>query len=397
MDQKQRTTVAADTKRFFEYARELGKSVYRRINQAAKLKDFIDFSLELNEKIAQKIDLSRSADLTFRDHCHTVINSCAMLGANLEKQKEASINLLVLEALDQKTEKRLRFKTLMASESVQKGLALAEQMRARVNQITLIDYRMASHVAKAAARIREAVDAVTRLHEYVTGDWSAYCVNEKAKEAEEQLYARIDAIMDSADIKDMQRMLEDVMVELQAEDVLSASLGAQAPASAAMTATAQDLFIDATCIRSLMEEKCDLVRKNLEEGAQLSVILSLEIADYLKIREVLDPGQVEGGLSEEARRGYLELGVLFDIALNAIESLVELNQYSVEISSTDVKRDDQVMELANMYYHCHGSIRKESDSAEQLLTAVADGSHRNIIIGQVLEKNIRKILESYGV
>ena len=397
MDQKQRAVVAADTKRFFDFARELGKIVYRRINQVLKLGEFIELSLELNDKIARTIGQSIEADLAFRDRCHTIINSCTMLSANLEEQKEASGSLMVIGALDPKIEKRLKYKALMASESIQKGIYLAEQIRARANDIVLIDHRMAKHAAEAASRGRDATDGVGRLHETVSEDWSAYCINDKKKEAEGQLHQRINAVMDSADIGGMQTMLGDVEAELEAEDILSASLGAQSTSAAAMTGTAQDLFIDATSIKGLMEEKFSLIRKNLEDWAQLSVILSLEIADYLKVREVLDPGRLEDGMSEEACRRYRELGVLFDIALDAIENLAELNRVTVEFSGTNVKRDEQVMELANMYYHCHDSIRKESAASEKLLSAAADGSNRNKIIGQVLEKNIRRILESYGI
>lgn len=392
MDQKQRAIVAADTKRFFDFARELGKTVYRRINQASKLSEFIDLSLELREKMSQKLELSLGADLTFREQCHTIINSCATLNANIEKQKEISGALMVIASLDPKTEKRLRFKILLISESIQKGLALAQQIRERTNDIVLVDYRVVRHVARAAARMQDIMESGKRLHESVTGDWGTFCINEKEKEADEKLHARINSIIDSADVSDMKTIMADVTAELEAEDVLSASLTAQAPGAGAMSRIAQDLLIDTASIRSLMEEKSGLIRKNLEEGAQLSVILSLEIADYLKIREILDPGQVDAGASVEARRLFLELGVLFDIAIDAVENLAELNQYSVEISNTNVKRDDQLIELSNMHYHCHDSISKESDSARELLTAAAEGSHRNIIIGQVLEKNIRKIL-----
>jgi len=56
-----------------------------------------------------------------------------------------------------------------------------------------------------------------------------------------------------------------------------------------------------------------------------------------------------------------------------------------------------MVELSNMFFHCHDSIRKESESAEKLLSQAAEGSERNLIIGQVLQKNIRKILESFSI
>ena len=96
MEQKQRATVVADTTRFFDYARELGKSVYRRINQAAKLKEFIDLSIELREKLSQKAEILLQSDLTFRDQCNTIINSFSILNINIEKQKALAGDLMVI-------------------------------------------------------------------------------------------------------------------------------------------------------------------------------------------------------------------------------------------------------------------------------------------------------------
>lgn len=397
MEQKQGATTAADTKRFFDYVRELGKTVYRRINQAAKLKEFIELSNEMREKLAQKADIHLNAGLTFRDQCATIINSFSVLNFNIGRQKELAGDLMVIEAIDPRTEKRLMFKMLMLAESIQKGLERAVQIRERTNAITLLDYRIARHIARAGERVQEVAAAVDRLHASVSADWSGYCINEMEKEDEERLHARITAIIESGEIGDLAKMLEDVCAEIDAEKTLLASLTEQAPAAGSMSRSARDLFLDAASIRDLMEEKSALIRGNHEESAQLSVVLSLELADYLKIRDFLDPGEAGDDASDEARRKLEELGVLFDIAAGSIDNLIELNQYTVEISDTNVKRNDQMVELSNMLFHCHGSIRKESEAAEKLLAEAVKGSERNLIIGQALEKNIRKILESFGV
>ncbi len=154
MDQEQRATVAADTKRFFDYAREPGKIVYRCINQAAKLKEFIELSIELREKLSQKADILLEAGLTFRDQCNTIINSFSVLDIDIERQKALASDLVVIEAIDPKTRKRLKFKILMLSESIRKGLELARQLRERSNAIVLLDYRVARHIGRAAERVR---------------------------------------------------------------------------------------------------------------------------------------------------------------------------------------------------------------------------------------------------
>ncbi len=197
----------------------------------------------------------------------------------------------------------------------------------------------------------------------MTADWSGHCINEKEKEAEERLHARISAVIESGEVEDIKRMLDDICAEIGGEESLSASMSAQAPAVVAMSRSANDQFLVAGCVRELMEGKSALVRENHEESARLSVVLSLELADYLKIRDFPDPAQAGAGESGKARRKLEDLGVLFDIADSIIENLIELNQYTVEISNTNIKRYDQMVELSNMFYHCQDSIRKESDSA----------------------------------
>lgn len=393
MDQKTVISLTTDVKRFFSFAQELKSSLSRRINQSGKLKEFTDLSLQLCDKIMQKNDLALKASQTLRDQFNTISHVCSMLNININKQKEFIGNLSALDAIDQKLEKRLMYKVLMLSESIQKGLSLLLGIIERNNEIILLDYRIGRHIAMITDQMRSFIDMGNRLQSTIAGDWKNYGAHARKPVPGDDLPARAAACIESENPGGLRKLAEQMEDELGAEESLSGSLAPQVAFMDDLSRAAMHLYYDANGIRNLVDTKNAYNRENLEDMAQLSVILSLEIGDYVRVNEVMDPVKFMDTMPDEAMRIFKELLVLFDIAGNSIDNLIELNQYTVEIFDNNAKREDQAVELSNMFIRCYDNIRKEVEDALKTSRFISEGTQKNIIIGQVLEKNLKKILE----
>ncbi|MBN2159329.1 MAG: hypothetical protein JW807_08025 [Spirochaetes bacterium] len=393
MDQKILTALIADTKRFFGFSQELKSALSRRINQSGKLKEFIDLSLQLCDKIMQKNDLALEATNTLRDQFNTISHVCSLLNININKQKELIGSLSALDAIDQKLEKRLMYKVLMLSESIQKGLSFVQSIIERNNEIILLDYRIGRHITMVTDQMKRFIDMGNRLQKSIAVDWKNYGARAVKTGAADDLADRVASFAESENATGFRKLAAQINEELGAEEALSGSIVPQLPLMDEISRAAINLYYDANAVRNQIDTKNAYNRESLEDMAQLSVILSLEIGDYVRVNDFMDPVKFMESSPNEISLIFKELIVLFDIAGNSIDNLIELNQYTVEIFDNNAKREDQAVELSNMFLRCYDNIRREAEDAAQSASLISEGAQKNIIIGQVLEKNLKKLMD----
>lgn len=397
MGQKTTSIITDDMKRFFMFAQDLSKTVSRRISQEAKLKEFVDMALELGGKITQRIDMVLTANLALREQFNTIHNACSVLNINISKQKEIIGDIKNMEVVDPKSEKRLMYAVLRLLESVQKALSLIQPIIERNNIMILLNHRISRLIASIGEQMKGFVEMLARYRGMVGNDWRLYSVNEIKKDFSEEYFSRTARALESGDANGCAELISDLREELKFEKGLSESMASEGPLAVEMNQIGKWLYSDSNSVRNMVDSKYARHQENLEALAQLSVVLSLEIEDYLKIRELFDAGLSGGNQSHETRRLLKDLAILFDIASGSIESLVELNHYTVELFHTNAEREDHIVELSNMYLRCYDNIRKELDSFDKSVVSISRGIQKNISLGQVLEKNLGKLLNDVKI
>lgn len=394
MDQKQLTTLIGDMKRFFLYVQELAQSISRRINHSEKLNEFITLARDLTEKMTQKIDHILQDNVTLRDQLMIILNTGNILNLTINKQIEIINDLKIIEVIDLKQEKKMMFKILMLSESLQKGLFLIQHILDRINEMILLDYRISRHKNIIGNEINKLTEMGNRFRVTVNDDWKSFGAVNKQKDSTDEFITQTSGIIESADRQQLSGVLETIKDELRMEEMLSSNMMSQIPFVDDMYGFVQLLHAFSISIRNLVDAKTTYYRDNLEEVAQLSVILSLEIEDFLKIREIYDPNKSDSKPSLDGLRMLSELSILFDVACDTIRDLIELNNYVVEIFDTNAKREEQVVELSGMYVRSYDNIRKEVEAATNVMNFISEGARNNIIVGLVLEKNLKKLLDN---
>ncbi len=66
----------------------------------------------------------------------------------------------------------------------------------------------------------------------------------------------------------------------------------------------------------------------------------------------------------------------------------------IEVFDDNAKREEQVVEFFKINQRCYENIKKEIDSEINMLQYITEGSRKNIIIGQILDKNLGKYISS---
>jgi hypothetical protein len=393
MGHKTTSIIADDMKRFFTFAQELSKTVSRRVSQEAKLKEFLEMSLELGGKITQKNDMVLTANLALREQFNTINNICSVLSINIGKQQEMIGDIKTFEIVDPKIEKRLMYAVLRLSESVRKALSLIQAIIERSNIMILLDHRIGRLNASIGEQMKGFVEVLTRYRSMVGNDWRLYSANEIKKDFSEEFISRAERALASDDPAGCRKLISDLREELNFENGLSESMAQEGPLARELSRIGKWLYSDSNSVRNMVDSKYARHQENLEALAQLSVILSLEIEDYLKISDFFTAGLSGERPPHESRRLLNDLKILFDIASGSIESLVELNHYTVELFHTNAEREDHIVELSNMYLRCYDNIRKELDSFDRSVDSLSGDIQKNITLGQLLDKNLNKLME----
>lgn len=394
MDQKTVEILVMDLKRFFSFAQELNGSVTKRISAMNKLGSFTGLAGELLEKSGQLIETAFAAAADLRVHSAEILNTCGLLDMSLERQKDIIHDLKILEALDERIEKKLMFRLLMTSESLQKGMALTRAIMDRSNRMVLIYRQFASQRELMSGQLTQFARELKDLHENLDAGMKDYDSAAIRRGVSEEFSPRAGEIIESFDAGGIPELLDEIRMELQGEQSMVSNLSTRLKPAQDVVLAARRLYHDSKDLLNLADEKNDCYRENLEEAAQLSVILSLELGEYVRLRELVQAEKIDGEDAHEIRQMYRRFFILLDISTALVDELTAMNQEMLGIFDAAARGEDQVTEFAVMDHKCHDDIRKEMESADRLLQHMTEGARKNIIIGQVLEKNLVKMQNS---
>lgn len=394
MDQKTSAVIVADSIRFFSFARELNESVTRRVNQAGNLREAGVRSLQLCETLAAETDLGVKADMTLREKFASTSHLCSMLVMTIEKQKECVATLRAAELVDRIIEKRLMYRLLMLGESLQKAVSLLQGMSGRSAAMVLAGNRVGRYCALAAGHVKDFSASAVRFRERADEELRLYGVKAIRRDLSEKYVSRAVAAVLSEEMGGLSRLVDEVREELKIEGDMSASLAQRGSCPAETGDRAPDARLAAVRISDLVSEIHSIQRENLEEMAQLTVILSLEIEEYLRIRDIFDPDRRGEEAAGEGHFALTDLSVLFDLSCNAVQDLIEMNNCLVELFDSGAKREERVAGISAEYLAAWDAVMSDLEAMEKQHAAILDGLQKNLIIGQVLEKNLVKAIDT---
>ena len=394
MDTRTIEILVMDLKRFFSFAQELNRTVTKRISAMNKLDAFTGLAGELLEKNGRVLEQALAASTTLRGHITDILNDCLLLELAANRQKDIIHDLKILEAVDDRTEKKLMFRILMTSESLQKGILLTRAIMERTARMVLVYRQLILQRGLMNGQLTLFSEDLKNLHANLDAGMKEYDGAAIRRHVSEEFPPRAGDIIESFDAGAIPELLDEIRLELRAEESLAANLSPRLKTAEEVALSARRLYHDSSEMQNLTDEKNACYSENLEDMAQLSVILSLELGEYGKLRELIQAEKIDAGAPHEIRQLYRRFFVLFDLSTAIVDELAAMNQSMVETFDAAAGGEDQVSEFSTMDIKCHDDIRKEIESAARMLHHMSDGARKNIIIGQVLEKNLVKMQNS---
>ena len=381
-------------------AEEFG-TIARQVNEASRLRKIhseeaialIRQSMEVGDILGHEFEIISRANRGMRDRDTIVQSYCSGLEANLRRQKELLLALLQGRYADPSVLERLGEMTDALAASLQKAMLLLHLVIQNDTEIVLLDGLIIS-------RKKFQRESLARLRKL------AFRTNEDADAAIRGSSSNLRRGMQMVErLKGVKRLIDDHHADQIEGLIEEANAGWNTAASVNRSSITQMVFTgevnrftekllaDSIAIQDLVTAKHRLFTHNLELIGDLTVILSLEIKDFLPARDIVEEIVPGLDLPDDVRNMISNLISYVHIACRDIDAVSGMNFDMKGALALDSDMEKKAVELTKMKIGYFDRIREVVRSMTEATSYPIEGSGRNIENGKILELYLRQILE----
>ena len=381
-------------------AEEFG-TIARQVNEASRLRKIhseeaialIRQSMEVGDILSHEFEIISRANRGMRDRDTTVQSYCSGLEANLRRQKELLQALLQGRYADPSVLERLGEMTDALAAALQKAILLLHLVIQNDTEIVLLDGLIIS-------RKKFQRESLARLRKL------AFRTNEDADAAIRGSSSNLRRGMQMVErLKGVKRLIDDRHADQLEGLIEEANAGWNTAASVNRSSITQMVFTgevnrfteklhaDSIAIQDLVTAKHRLFTHNLELIGDLTVILSLEIKDFLPARDIVEEIVPDLDLPDDVRNMINNLISYVHIACRDIDAAAGMNFDMKGALALDSDMEKKAVELTKIKIGYFDRIREVVRSMTEATSYPIEGSGRNIENGKILELYLRQILE----
>lgn len=384
-------------------AEEFG-SIERLVSEASRLRKkyseesitLIKQSLEIGDILNHEFEIISRANRTVRDQDAAIQNYCHILDSNTARQKEiidmlrdnAYMNRTVLGQLEEMVRS--------LSDSVHKAIILLHMLIENDNEIILMD----NLIINRKKFQRDSIDRLKKLAFRTMEDAdSAIRGSSSNLKRGLQLVGRISDVkrhLSEKNSDEIRRLIDEAHTGWNIAAAVNRSSATQMLFAEQVGHYTARLHEDSEAIRDLVVEKHGLFSRNLELSTELTVILSLEIKEYLPAGELVNGLSREPSLPADVRRLASNLVSYATIACRDILYVSNLNFDMTDSIRLNAEIEKKSVDLTRTEMEYFEWIRQQVQSMTEATRYPIEGSERNIENGKLLENYLRKILQEAG-
>jgi hypothetical protein len=385
---------------FREKAEEFG-SIERQVNDFSRLRKIhaeeaiglIRQSMEIGDILAHEFEIISRTNRTMRDRDTTLQNYCLGLELNIRHQKELLRLLTGGPHADPALLEKLEEMSDALASTIQKAIILLNIIVRNDTEIVLMD----DLAIRRKKLQRESIDRLKKLAFRTAEDAEAAIRGSAANiRRSRQLIERLD---------DIQRLVEehrtDQMAGLIEEAIaawnVSAAVHRSSVTQTAFTGEANrcigKLHADSIAIRDLVITKDRLISHNHELVSELTVILSLEIKEFLPAADMAEETLPDSGMPDNVSSTLSNLLSYMLIACRDIGVISGMNFDMHGAIELNADMEKKAVELTKMKTGYFSRIRDEVRSMTEAAQYPIMGSGLNIENGKTLELYLRQIAE----
>ncbi|MBN2158418.1 MAG: hypothetical protein JW807_03410 [Spirochaetes bacterium] len=381
-------------------AEEFG-SIARLVNESSRLRkmhseraiSLIRQSLEIGDVLNQQFEIISRANKSMRDQDTKVQNYCYILASNINHQKELIAALNEGSSVDAAALSRLEEITDNLSESLQKAIVLLHIIIQNDNEIILLD----DLIIDRKRFQRESLDQLKKLSLRTLED-ADIAIRGSSSNLQRGLQLmenilNVRQYIEKNVEEELVNLIEEARTGWNIETTVNKSSITQMVFAEEVIRFIDMLHGDSIDIRNLVLEKHKLFSRNLELTTELTVILSLEIKDFLPARGLFDERIYAPHLPKEARNLIGNLISYVAVACRDINFVSNLNFDMTDSINLNADLEKKSIDLTKMILDYFQKIREEVQNMNRATKYPIEGSAKNIENGKLIESYLRLLLK----
>ncbi len=381
-------------------AEEFG-AIAEKVNESSRLRKthseealkFIDQSIEIGEGLEGDFNSVAKTNSELRNQDNIVLNTCAILKSNLEKQNELIDELKKSNHVDPGIIEgcSLIIKNLM--ESIEEALSNVKTIISKDNAIILMDKQLVMRKQSQQSALKKLKEIATKslndAEKAINGSSSNL---DRGLQMVEKLKGVKQLVSDNK-IDELKNLLDEAKSGWNIAVDVNNSSKSQFKFAEEVKRFTQQLHRDSSSIKEMVVDKHNLFENNLQDITVLTVILSLKFKKYLKIEEDIEKME----LKEELRELLNSLIINVKIACKDIIDISAMNYDMTDVSHLNNEIEDKAVKSTAKELEFYDTIKSKVESMTEATKYPVEGSGKNITNGQILEKSLKEIIDGIKI
>ena len=373
---------------FGKIAKKVNESSKKRKTYSEEAMSYINLCLEIEETLKKDIDNFYEANVKQRDQDTIVFNTCKILKANLDNQRQILSELKNKNYLNKEISDQFSLKINEFAQVLEEALAAIQRIIDKDNNIILMDKiikRRKELQHNSLFTLKDLADTSLKDSEKAIEGSSANLdrglqMVEKFKNTEK--YAK------DKNIQELNNLIAEANKGWNTATAVNKSSNSQFEFAEKVNKFTQQLYDDSISIKDKVVQKHHEFEENLQLVTVLTVILSIKFKKYLSIEEIIDSVNPE----DNYRDLFLNLAEHVKIAVQDIKEVMALNYDMTDSSNLNNEIEDKAVKLTKEELEHFNNIKKEVELMTEATRYPVEGSSKNILNGQLLEKNLKEIV-----
>jgi hypothetical protein len=375
---------------FGKIARKVNESSKKRKSYSEEAINYIILCIEIEEILGKDIDFFYDANIKQRDQDTIVFNTCRILKANIDNQKQIINELQKKEFFSRETFDQLSIKIKEFSQTLDEALSSIQRIIEKDNQIILLD-----KVIKRRKKLQ--YDSILMLKDLTD---TSLKDSEKAIEGSSsnldrglkmvERFKKTEKHINEKNIQELNNLINEANKGWNTATVVNKSSSTQFAFAEKVNKFTQQLYEDSIAIKDMIVQKHHEFEENLQMITVLTIILSIKFKKYLSIEEIISTVDVNNNFRDQV----LNLLEYIKIACQDIREITNLNYDMTDSNNLNNVVEDKTVKLTKEEIEHFNNIKKEVELMTEATRYPVEGSSKNILNGQALEKNLKEIILS---
>jgi hypothetical protein len=388
MDNKLIDTLKKIAEQFGATAKKVNESSKLRKTHSENAIKYINLCQESGEELFKDIKSVGQSNKDLRKQDTVVRNTCIVLNANIERQKELITSLKNKNILPGETTDRLLAKIKEFEDPLKNAIDNITSIIDKDNILILLDNLLIFKKERQQEKLTKLKKLADMAFEDAEKAIQGSSANLERGLSMVENFNKADEVVAAKNREALKNLIDEAARGWNTATNVNLSSRSQYEFAEQVNRFTSQLFTESINIKDLVIEKHHVFEQNLQTITVLTVVISLKFLRYLSIEEIISEIDETTSFNAELE----DLKAYITIACMDIRNIAALNYDMTDTSHLNNEIEDKSVKSTKKETEYYDQIRKEVAAMTEATAYPVEGSGKNIESGRQMEELLKSIL-----